>query len=166
LTYEATIRAVLLDPEDSTAVLALQTEEIPVAESVEIVRQRQQQRALQTTTGPRPSTWTGETGRNADEPSFTYAFQFGKRDVWKIGHTKDVVGRLADVNKHVPWEVLGEQWQPVLQHPWPTEGDAYEMEQRVLIALRKPTCVGERVACAKRRLESVWIASLTPPQRV
>jgi hypothetical protein len=161
LTYEATIRAVLLDPEDTAAVLALRTEETPVAESPEVVRQRQQQSALQATTGPRPSTWTGETGRNADEPSFTYAFQFGQRDLWKIGHAKDVKARLAEVNTHVPFEVLGEQWQPVLQHRWPTEGDAYAMEQRVLATLRTPGCVGERVACAKRHLESTWIASLT-----
>ena len=92
------------------------------------------QAALQAsaTTGPRPSTWSGETGRDAAEASFTYAFQFGNREVWKIGHAKDVTGKLAEINRRVPSEVLGEQWHGVLQQPWPDEGSAYDMEQRVL----------------------------------
>jgi hypothetical protein len=163
LSYEATVRAVLLDADDTAAVLAIPSEEVPIVDAPAIIRQRELQAALQAaaTTGPRPSTWIGETGRDAEEASFTYAFRFGERDLWKIGHAKDVIARLADVNRHVPSEVLGEQWHGGLQQPWPTEGSAYDMEQRVLAALRTPSCVGERVSCSKKRLESAWVAALT-----
>lgn len=164
LGYEATSRAVLLSHDDAAAILLIPSEEIPVTEAPAIKHQRKLQSALQSgaTTGPRPSTWTGETGRDASEASFTYAFQFGKRDVWKIGHAKDVKARLAEVNKHVPSEVLGEMWKVVLSHRWPCENDAYDMEQRVLAALRTPTSIGERVSCGKSKLESVWTTALTP----
>lgn len=162
LSYDATVRGVLLDEADTQAVLALPSVEVPVVDAPAIVRQRQINQALQgATTGPRPTSWTGEITRDATEASFTYAFQFGERDVWKIGHAKDVAARLAEVNRHVPTEVLGEQWRRVLEHRWPTEIAAYEMEQRALTALRTPTSVGERVSCPKRRLESAWSAALT-----
>jgi hypothetical protein len=165
LPYSATIRALLLDASDAAAVLALPCEEVAVAEIGRIPRLRQLNDALRfggPTTGPRPTSWTGTTGRDADAESCTYAFRFGARDLWKIGHAKDLVARLTEVNKHVPEEVLKEGWRIALQHRWPTEADAYEMEQRVLAALRTPDCVGERVACSKRRIESVWSASLIP----
>jgi hypothetical protein len=94
-----------------TAVLALPREEIPVAEARVVVRQRELNDDLRfggATTGPRPTSWTSQTGRDAEELSCTYAFQFGSRELWKIGHAKDVAARLADVNKHVPVEVLGD----------------------------------------------------------
>jgi len=165
LTYEATVRAVLLDPADTAAVLAIPCEEFPVVEAPAIANQRRLHEALlasNATTGPRPTSWAAETGRNAEESSFTYAFQFGNRELWKIGHAKDVLARLADVNRHVPHEVLGEQWHAVLQQRWPTEVAAYEMEQRVLAALRTSSCVGERVSCGKRQLESVWTSAIMP----
>ena len=165
LSYEATTRAVLLDPVDTAAVLALSSEEVNVREATAIIQQRRLNDALSastTTTGLRPTSWTAAVTRDADRPSFTYAFQFGTRDVWKIGHSTDVAARLTEVNKHVPHEVLGEQWRPALQQWWPTEDDAYEMEQRVLAALRTPFCVGERVSCTRRRLETIWSSVLIP----
>lgn len=136
-----------------------------MAEARVVVRQRQLNDALRfgsPTTGPRPTSWASETGRDAEELSCTYAFQFGSRDFWKIGHAKDVVARLAEINAHVPVEVLGESWRLALQHPWPTEGAAYDMEQRVLAALRTAASVGEHVSCSRRALESAWSASLAP----
>jgi hypothetical protein len=165
LPYGATVRAVVLDSVDAAAVLALPAEEVSVREAPAIVRQRRLNDALGSsgpTTGPRPTSWSGETGRDAGRPAFTYAFQFGVREVWKIGHATDVAARLAEVNKHVPIEVLKEQWQAALQQQWQSEGDAYDMEQRVLAALRTPASVGERVICSKRRLESVWSSALIP----
>jgi hypothetical protein len=72
LSHEATVRAVLLDPTDTAAVLALPREEVPVAEARAIVRQRQLNDALRfggATTGPRPTSWIAETGRDAEELS-------------------------------------------------------------------------------------------------
>jgi len=163
LPIEARARAILLDAIDTQAVLALVSVEVPVVEAPAIVRQRQLQDALQgATTGPRPTSWTGEVTRDATEASFTYAFQFGERELWKIGHAKDVAARLTEVNRHVPSEVLREQWRRILEHRWPSEGAAYDMEQRVLNALRTPTSVGERRVCSKRRLETAWSAGLIP----
>jgi hypothetical protein len=68
-------------------------------------------------------------------------------------------------NRHVPEEVIGEGWRLELQHRWDTETKAYEMEQRVLKALRTPTSVFERVCCTRRQLESVWGASLVSDTR-
>jgi hypothetical protein len=109
------------------------------------------------TTGPSPTSWSGTVSRNAERPSSTYVF--GARDLWKVGHATNVTDRLAEVNKHVPHEVLQEKWQIVLQHPSPTEADAYAMEQRVLRALRTPTCVGERVSCTRETLYRVWASA-------
>lgn len=165
LPYSATVRAHLLDASDTAAVLALPREDVAITEIGPISRLRQLNDALRfggPTTGPKPTSWSGSTGRDADAESFTYAFRFGSRDMWKIGHAKDVAARLTEVNKHVPEEVLNEGWQIALQHRWPTATDAYEMEQRVLAALRTSDSVGERVACSKRRIESVWSASLIP----
>ena len=61
--------------------------------------------------------------------------------------------------------VIGDGWRVVLQHRWATEAKAYEMEQRVLKALRTPKSVFERVCCTRRQLESVWSASLVADGR-
>ena len=61
------------------------------------------------TTGPVPTSWSAVVERNAEQPSFTYVLQFGDRDLWKVGHAVDLAARLAEVNKHVPHEVLGER---------------------------------------------------------
>jgi hypothetical protein len=167
LPYEATIRAVLLDAADTAAVLALPCEEVPVPEQPVIANQRRLYDALHAagaTTGPRPTSWAGETGRNAEEPSFTYAFQFGNRECWKIGHARDIGERLAEVNKHLPHEIGCELWQDRYKQRWLTEVDAYEMEQRVLAILRKPDSVGERVCCTKRELERAWTTAIMPRQ--
>jgi len=112
------------------------------------------------TTGPVPHSWQAVVSRDAGQASFTYVFQFGARDLWKIGHATDLVTRLSEVNKHIPHEVLGERWCLVLQQPWPTEVNAYEMEQHLLRALRTATSVGERVVCARETLERVWNSAL------
>jgi hypothetical protein len=87
------------------------------------------------TRGPPPSTWTATVSRNADAAATTYAFRFGKRDIWKIGHAQDLSARLDEVNKHVPDEVLGERWSIAWRQPWRTQTEAYEMEQRLLSLL-------------------------------
>jgi hypothetical protein len=112
------------------------------------------------TTGPRPTSWTGTVNRNATQVVVTYALQFGKRNVWKIGHAVDVDSRLTAVNTHVPHEVLGEYWHIVLQQPWPRETTAHDMEQALLRALRSRTSVGERVVCTRKRLEGAWNSTL------
>jgi hypothetical protein len=168
LSYLATVQAVLLDMVDTAAVLAIPREEVPIPDIPALNRLRDLNDALRQTgpsTGPRPTSWTGTVAHDADAETYTYAFQFGSRDVWKIGHAKNATERLIEVNKHVPEEVLGEGWRVVLQHRWPTAMKAYEMEQRVLSALRNSGSVGERVCCSKRQLETAWSASLVADPR-
>lgn len=164
LDYGATVRAVLLDDTDARAVLALETEEVPVREYRALTRLRGLNEALGKgpTTGPRPTTWSGESGRDANEPASTYAFQFGQRNVWKIGHAKDVSARLAEVCKHVPEEVLHENWREAFEQPWRDEGKAYDMEQRLLALLRTADSRGERVSCTREQLQAAWVRALTP----
>jgi hypothetical protein len=156
LTYEATIRAVLLDADDSATVLALPR--------TEIILPRTEMRLAATfakpTTGPRPSDWSGEMSRTAAVTAYTYAMRFGSRDLWKIGHAQDLAARLQDINKHIPHEILGEKWGLVMQQEWQSSVAAYEMEQRVLARLQMHRAEGERVLCPGAVLIAAWRSSL------
>jgi hypothetical protein len=110
------------------------------------------------TTGPRPISWTAIVSRSTSGQSHAYVFQFGDRDVWKVGHAIDVEARLADVNRHVPYEVLGEQWHVCLYHRCVSQDAAYTIEQRLLTLLRTSTSVGERVTCTRDALHIAWQA--------
>jgi hypothetical protein len=112
------------------------------------------------TTGPRPISWTAVVSRSASGQSHAYVFQFGDRDAWKVGHAMDVEARLADVNRHVPYEVLGEQWHVCLYHRCASQDAAYTIEQRLLTLLRTSTSVGERVTCSRDALHIAWKAVL------
>lgn len=165
LSYEATVRAVLLDPEDEAALLALPREEVDVRD-LEIIRRH---RALADvlspsgpTQGPAPSSWSGEVSRDASVAAVTYALRFGKRNLWKIGHAQNVAARVADVNKHVPHEVLNERWCEAWTQKWPTQTAAYDMEQRVLALLAKKRTDNERIACTENELRSAWINAMMP----
>jgi len=162
LGYSATVRAVLLDATDTAAVLALRRSERSVRDCPAISRLRHLAEVLpgRATTGPKPTSWSGVTGRNADETSFTYAFQFGKRELWKIGHAKDLKARLLEVQRHVPHELIGETWGSGLQQQWPTEQKAYAMEQHVLKLLRQADSIGERVRCTRKQLLAAWQAAI------
>lgn len=112
--------------------------------------------SLGPTTGPRPTSWTGVVFRDASERSHAYVFRFGDRNLWKIGHAMDVQARLADVNKHVPFEVLGEQWRVYAFFRCNSQEEAYLAEQTLLHLLRTATSVGERVICTREALEIAW----------
>lgn len=165
LTYEATVRAVLLNEEDQAALLALRIEELVVPDVDVIRRHRDLADALSATgptRGPAPSSWSGTVARDANAAATTYALRFGDRDVWKIGHAQDVAGRLAEVNKHIPHEVLGERWSVAWKQTWPSQMAAYEMEQRVLTLLSARRTEGERVRCTEVELRAAWIGAMVP----
>ncbi len=111
------------------------------------------------TTGPAPSDWTGVVTRHVDSNSATYALRFAERSLWKIGHAQDLEGRLDDINKHVPFEVLGECWEFALVQRWRDSESAYDMEQKVLELLGSSRTVGERVMCSKVDLEAAWTSA-------
>jgi len=165
LTYEATVRAVLLGDNDQAAVLGLRREEISVPEAEIVRRHRELADALSATgptRGPVPSSWSGTASRDATSAATTYALRFGTRDVWKVGHTQDLASRLVDVNKHVPHEVLGERWSVAWKQVWPTQNAAYDMEQRVFALLAARRTEGERVSCTEAEVRAAWISAMTP----
>jgi hypothetical protein len=159
LPYNATSQAVLLNDDDAGAIGRLRTE--PVELPPVVAKYRAVVDALprgKPTTGPTPTSASFSVERVAEQRAFTYCLQFGKRELWKIGHTVDPKQRLCEVNTHVPSEVLGERWQIVLTHPWDSSSDAQAMEQRVLKALERFRTEGERVLCSRKELDRGWQA--------
>lgn len=165
LTFEATVRAVELDDADARAVLALPRTALTIPLVPHVARLLALNDALaygRPTTGPTPSDWAGTVTRMAAAEAWTYAMRFGRRAVWKVGHTQDVEQRLRDVNLHVPVEEIGEAWTLALKHRWPNSVDAHAMEQRVFRALTAFRTTGERVRCSEAQMLSAWSASLAP----
>lgn len=169
LTFEATIRAVLLDDSDSRAVLAIPRVELPVRHFEDLDRLRALNDAVAPhapTTGPVPAPWNGNVSRDPNSEAWTYAMKFGRRDLWKVGHTQDVAQRLREVNLHVPHEEIGERWVIVLTQRWRSSQDAYAMEQRIFKSLEGFRTEGERVKCTAAELEIAWARSIFLPDHV
>lgn len=163
LTFEATVRAVQLDENDARAVMALPRVEMSVPSHPVTARLLGHADALaqaQPTTGPVPTAWEGIVARGVGTEAWTYAMRFGKRNVWKIGHAQDTKGRLKEVNKHVPYEELGERWKLVLTQKWLSSPAAYAMEQRLLAALAPYRTEGERLRCGEPTLKAAWAQAL------
>jgi T5orf172 domain-containing protein len=157
LPRNATSQAVLLGDDEALAIGRLRT--APVELPPVVVKYRAVVDVLRggkPTTGPTPTSVSFSVERAADQPAFTYCLQFGKRDVWKIGHAIDPKQRLREVNTHVPSEVLGECWQIALTQGWDSSTDAFAMEQRVLKALHRFRTEGERVRCAWKEIDRAW----------
>jgi hypothetical protein len=112
------------------------------------------------TTGPKPVAWTGEMEYDPNAEAATYLMRFGKRDVWKVGHTQDIDRRLGELNLHVPHEALGEKWHLVRTRRWANSVLAYEMEQRLLSALAQYRTAGERVLCVEEDVQMIWNSDL------
>ncbi|MGE6761173.1 GIY-YIG nuclease family protein [Corallococcus interemptor] len=157
LPYNATSQAVLLNDAEATAIrrLRVEPEELPLVV--------EQYRAVvdvlhrgMPTSGPSPRSTSFSVERVAEQEAFTYCLQFGKRELWKIGHTTDLMKRVNEVNTHVPSEVLGERWRVVFSQRWESTIKAYEMEQRVLKSLERFRTEGERVLCSRRELDRGW----------
>jgi hypothetical protein len=166
-TYEATVRTVLLDEESRGRVLGLQREEATLPD-LEVLRRHRvlidATRRTGPTTGPVPSSWSGTISRDASSEATVYAFRFGSLNVWKIGHAQDVASRLAEVNRHVPFEALGQQWTLAIKQGGLFQTDAYDLEQRVLGLLTTKRTEGERVVCSEQELQTAWIGALAAPR--
>jgi hypothetical protein len=163
LTFEATNRAVQLDENDARVVMAIPRVEVPVWPSEVLGRLRSLHDALpngRPTTGPVPISWQGVVSRDGSVEAWTYVFRFGRRNLWKIGHTQDVPTRLAEVNQHVPFEEVGERWAVFIQHWWSNSQEAYGMEQRMFRALSHRRTEGERVRCTEDELQAAWMRCL------
>ncbi len=163
LPYHATSQAVALSEVDANAVLKLKNAGVELPEIQFLKNAKLLDQALGAkgpTTGPKPKSWSAESSRDVDRPSFTYAFRFGSSDIWKIGHTIDVNERLKQVNCHIPVEVVHEQWNAKFQQRWESEVSAHAMEQRVLKSLSQHRTDGERVKCSEQVLWQSWLESI------
>ena len=157
LPYSATIRAILLSPENQKKIMALKREELIIHPAINDFRDMSDALGKSgPTNGPAPSSWSKTVSRDIEGAALTYACQFGDRDIWKIGWAKDIDARLKDINTHIPHEVINEKWAMVWKHTWPTQDLAYKMEQIVLGLLSDKRTEGERVCCSKDELDTAW----------
>ena len=106
LPYHATSQAILLSSDDAAAIIELRATEVDLPKASLL---DQALRSGRPTTGPSPTSWASSTGRDVNRKAFTYAFRFGKTDIWKIGHAVNVKERLKQVNQHVPSEMIPEK---------------------------------------------------------
>jgi hypothetical protein len=111
------------------------------------------------TTGPAPSSWTATVEHSINAPAWTYALRFGDRQLWKVGQAEDLVGRLNDVRRHVPEEVLHEQWRMAFRQRWADATLAHRMEQKIFELLATRRTIGERIKCSELELETAWTAA-------
>jgi hypothetical protein len=108
------------------------------------------------TKGPSPTAWEGLVRRGLATRASTYVMRFGATSIWKIGFASNLTARLAELNRHIPVEVLNCCWSLVREQRWPDPKLAYEMEQRVLAELRDSRTTGERVRCSEKDLNAAW----------
>lgn len=156
----ATPGVVELNATDAENVLALVSEEVPLPTLPALAKMRRLNEFFRPTTGPRPTDATYNVTRSAQETSWTYALRYGSRNMYKVGHTSDVQGRLASINQHIPVEIGVECWSPALQQKWDTATRAYDMEQRVFALLSAKRSGYERIQCSEKELQSAWQAAL------
>jgi hypothetical protein len=114
------------------------------------------------TKGPFPHAWSRMIDRDVSGPASTYVMRFGESSIWKIGFAANVTKRLADLNRHVPTELLRCRWMLAHECRWPDAASAYLMEQRVLAELADRSSIGERLDCPEELLLAVWDSSRAP----
>lgn len=163
LSYHTTYQAIALSQTDAISVLQLSATLVKLAtldSSGNPMLPDQVIAPTSPTTGPKPSSWISEVGRYAEREAFTYAFQFGSSNIWKIGHTVNINDRIKQVNCHIPVELIAEKWNAKFWQRWYSEVDAYDMEQRVLKILESYRTEGERVRCSEETLWSAWLKGI------
>ena len=110
--------------------------------------------------GPIPSSGSHQVNRTKKTVAWTYAARFGDAPIWKIGHSSDIATRISQLNAHVPFEWLHQNWTVVLQEGWNGQSEAQGMEQAVLDALSRHPIERERVRCTADDLTSAWVTAL------
>lgn len=127
-----------------------------------IIRQRERQRALisnRGVTGPGPST---ERAASHSTPcaGAVYIFELqGTRDVFKIGYSTDVEGRLATLNKPLLPGITGFLWKLALApQRFSTARQAYDFEQIVHKHLRSYLVDNEQeiYRISRKELDRIW----------
>lgn len=154
----ATTYAVPLTEDEASAVLSLPVEEMRLSGTARFEELRlKAERLSGRSFGPAPT----DGARNAVPPregasAWCYCFRFGHSNCFKIGWAYDLTKRLEEIRKHVPDEVIGQNWQQYLRQEWPNADAAYDMEQRVLDALPQDKISGERVVINATDMDVIW----------
>ena len=141
---------------------SLLSEPAHLVQAPAIIRQRERQRALisnRGVTGPGPST---ERAASHSTPGAgaVYIFELqGARDVFKIGYSTDVEGRLAILNKPLLPGITGFLWKLALApQRFPTAQQAYDFEQIVHKHLRSYLVDNEQeiYRISRKELDRIW----------
>jgi hypothetical protein len=158
----ATTYAVPLSEDEAGSVMALPASEVALVGTRRFDDlKRKTERLAGRSIGPIPTILGREaTQGRGDEPAFVYAFRFGRRNCFKIGWAYDWQSRLNSINAHIPYELLGEKWEPYLAEKFSDATSAYSMEQELLDAFPENCIVGERVSIQSVRLDTAWANAL------
>lgn len=160
LRSDAQVRAVPLSSRDEAAVRDLNWIDVVLSDTDERIRQRRLGGAFaarQSRPGPVVGPGSHEVQRVAPDRAWTYAMRFGNSAIWKIGRTSNLEGRLAEMNTHIPIELLDQQWNIARTHEWLSAEEAQAMEQVVLQNLSDKRTHGERARCSEAELDRAWI---------
>lgn len=146
----------IVDAADAAAILKLRQHEVALPPIPQLAKMLAINNLLRPTTGPTPSDASYEVTKSAQETSFTYAMRYGTTDIWKVGHSTNVMDRLSTINQHIPFEIGATQWKVELQQKWPDAVTAHTMEQRVFELLANKRTTGERLSCTMAELGTAW----------
>jgi len=144
---------------------SLRCEKVNIIEAPEIIRQRKRNRALSLNntngaTGPGPSNSRKGTERESSSASaYIMKLHGSLNEVYKIGYSSNVLGRLADLNKGLITGVTNFYWEVIQQQAFPDEKQAYNFEQLMHRRLNASLVEGEReiYLIKYKELNSVWI---------
>lgn len=163
LPYPATVTGVEIPEPYKARILALPWRRRELPESEARTRLNRLNDLLSVTQpGPAPTSWSGNVERDASGPGWTYAMQWGKHNLWKVGWEKDPAVRLKEFNHHIPLdaELKADRWQVVWHQKWPTQVQAYEVEQDIHGKLAKFSTGYERYKCSRGDLDRAWFEAL------
>jgi hypothetical protein len=117
--------------------------------------------ALKARRGPPPTSRTSTVTWNAVGFGTTYLLRFGSSDSWKIGWTNNLDRRLRVVNKHIPYEHVGELWNVYMTVRWPNWRRAYRAEQAFLDQIEHRTGGSEHFQRNEDEVRATWISAVT-----
>ncbi|WP_192257527.1 GIY-YIG nuclease family protein [Mesorhizobium silamurunense] len=160
----------LLPAKLASRVLRLPHHEVPLSRpftmSSSELRKVQRRTSYRRSKGPPPTSYEALVIRSCDGPCFTYLLRFGARDIWKIGISIDPDRRLAEINAHVPTEVLDEQWQIERLARFENAMTAYDVEQAMLDHFRSNRTIGERISLPLAQVSAGWDAMVSVEGRL
>ncbi len=130
-------------------------------------KDEKQSRSKSVRSGPVPS--ESITGyfviRDPNRPASTYLLHFGNHDMWKVGWAHNPEKRCADINKHIPFELLEElpnlkgcRWTLHKTQKRRNARSAQRLEQAILRELKRKkwTTDTERAKCKENAILEIW----------